>query len=77
VVSARGARVGEAATAGVVDAAAPLVADGDLVVAALALRACASLLGRQPASAPAVAAHVLPQALALVQSPLLQARPRG
>ena len=74
VVAARGARVSAGAVDGVVEAAAPLVGDGDLVVAALALQACSRLLERQPASARAVTARVLPQALALAQSPLLQAR---
>lgn len=74
VVAARGARVSAAAVGGIVDAAAPLVSDGDLVVSALALHACVGLLARQSASAPAVTAHVLPRAIALAQSPLLQAR---
>ena len=75
VVAARGAGVSAAAVDGVVEAAAPLVSDSDLVVAALALQACSRLLERQPASARAVAARVLPQAIALAQSALLQARP--
>lgn len=74
VVAARGARVSAEAVGGIVDAAAPLVSDGDLVVSALALHACVGLLARRAASARAVTAHVLPRAIALAQSPLLQAR---
>ncbi|KAK9835209.1 hypothetical protein WJX81_005880 [Elliptochloris bilobata] len=72
VVAARGARMSAGAVDSMVEAAAPLVSDGDLAVSALALHACSRLLERQPASARAVTARVLPQAIALAQSPLLQ-----
>ena len=49
-----------------------LVSDTDLLLAAMALGACTTLLLQQPSSAGAVASAVLPSALRLVQSQLLQ-----
>ncbi|CAI5988630.1 unnamed protein product [Closterium sp. NIES-64] len=54
---------------------APLISDSDLALAALALQLCCSVTRQAPpgsAAAAAVASKVLPQALALVRSPLLQ-----
>ncbi|CAI7780752.1 unnamed protein product, partial [Closterium sp. NIES-54] len=54
---------------------APLISDSDLALAALALQLCCSVTRQAPpgsAAAAAVSSKVLPQALALVRSPLLQ-----
>ena len=50
-----------------------LVSDPDLLLAAMALGACTTLLLQQPSSAGAEASAVFPSALGLVQSQLLQA----
>jgi hypothetical protein len=57
--------------------AASLVNDGDLLVTALSLRFATAALAQQPACAPAVCERVLPQAIALVKSPLLQGEGQG
>ena len=53
---------------------AVLVADTDLLLAAMALGTCTTLLLQQPSCAGSVASSVLPSALRLVQSQLLQVR---
>ncbi|KAF8067210.1 CAND1 [Scenedesmus sp. PABB004] len=66
-----GALAPDAAEA-VVGEAAGLVSDSDLSLAALSLKLCVTLLQAQPGVAAEVAGKVLPAALALVRSPLLQ-----
>lgn len=56
----------------VVDEAVGLISDADLVVAAMSLRLCATLLSQQPSIAPTISASALPPAMALLQSQLLQ-----
>ena len=51
-----------------------LVSDTDLLLAAMALGTCTTLVLQQPSCAGAVTAAVLPGALRLVQSQLLQVR---
>ena len=54
------------------DEAAALVNEGDLLVTALSLNFATTALREQPACAATVVERVLPQAIALVKSPLLQ-----
>eukprot|EP00899_Mesostigma_viride_P020190 jgi/Mesvir1/28172/Mv04732-RA.1 len=51
---------------------AALISDADLHVASLGLRLCCTLLEKRPSSAPAINGKVLPQALGMLGSPLLQ-----
>eukprot|EP00192_Tetraselmis_astigmatica_P000226 CAMPEP_0117662728 /NCGR_PEP_ID=MMETSP0804-20121206/8205_1 /TAXON_ID=1074897 /ORGANISM="Tetraselmis astigmatica, Strain CCMP880" /LENGTH=1235 /DNA_ID=CAMNT_0005469641 /DNA_START=95 /DNA_END=3802 /DNA_ORIENTATION=- len=55
-----------------VEAAANLVDDGDLHLAALGLKLCWTLTASQPAVASTVCGKALPKAMDLVKSPLLQ-----
>lgn len=57
--------------------ASSLVNEGDLLVTALSLGFATTALREQPGCAPTVVDKVLPQALALVKSPLLQGALRG
>ena len=50
----------------------PLLSDGDLLIAALSLNFCGSLVRAQPQEAQAAVERVLPPTLALTKSPLLQ-----
>ena len=54
------------------DAAASIISETDLVLTGLALRFCTTLLRQQRTLAPHVIRRVLPPALALVKSPMLQ-----
>jgi cullin-associated NEDD8-dissociated protein 1 len=56
--------------------AAALITDTDLSLAALSLKLCGTLCKSQPSAAQQVVDAVLPAALALVRSPLLQVRAR-
>ncbi|KAK9816878.1 hypothetical protein WJX72_006469 [[Myrmecia] bisecta] len=60
------------AVSGAVDEAGGLVSDSDLMLAALSLRFSCTVLEKQRGSAAAVMGRVLPQAITLVKSPLLQ-----
>ena len=55
-----------------VEEVAPLVNDTDLLIAALSLTLCTALLQRQPHQNGLVTDRVLPPAMALSKSPLLQ-----
>ena len=57
-----------------VEEVAPLVNDTDLLIAALSLTLCTTLLQRQPQQSPLVTDRVLPPAMTLSKSPLLQVR---
>lgn len=57
-----------------VEEVAPLVNDTDLLIAALSLTLCTTLLQRQPQQSPLVTDRVLPPAMALSKSPLLQVK---
>lgn len=57
-----------------VEEVAPLVNDTDLLIAALSLTLCTTLLQRQPQQSSLVTDRVLPPAMALSKSPLLQVR---
>ncbi|GJP34416.1 hypothetical protein CLOM_g18863 [Closterium sp. NIES-68] len=75
ILSAYGADITDSARDALLTELAPLISDSDLALAALALQLCCSVTKQAPpasAAAAAVAAKVLPQALALVRSPLLQ-----
>lgn len=56
----------------VLEELAPLIVDSDLHLSHLSLRAAISVLKQCPNSGPAIKAHVLPNALVLSTSPLLQ-----
>ena len=55
-----------------VEEVAPLVNDTDLLIAALSLALCTTLLQRQPQQSSLVTDRVLPPAMTLSKSPLLQ-----
>ncbi|KAI3438733.1 hypothetical protein D9Q98_001153 [Chlorella vulgaris] len=72
IVSKDGSRVEAGVLQSALEEASALVNDGDLLVTALSLSFATAALREQPACAPAVVNRVLPQAIALVKSPLLQ-----
>ena len=57
------------------DAAASIVSESDLVLTGLALRFCTTLLRQQRTLGPHVTQRVLPPALTLLRSPLMQVWP--
>ncbi|GAX78344.1 hypothetical protein CEUSTIGMA_g5786.t1 [Chlamydomonas eustigma] len=60
-----------------VDECVPIVADSELPLASLSLRFLVAVLEKQPSVASTVAEKVLPQAITLVKSPLLQGSALG
>ncbi len=62
----------EAAALQAMDAAAAIIFETDLVLTGLALRFCTTLLKQQRNLGPHVTQRILPQALTLIQSPMLQ-----
>lgn len=72
IVRKDGSRVDPAVLQSALEEAASLVNEGDLLVTALSLGFATTALREQPACADTVVDKVLPQALALVKSPLLQ-----
>ncbi|KAL4425586.1 hypothetical protein ABPG75_009602 [Micractinium tetrahymenae] len=72
IVSKDGSRVDPAVLQSALEEASSLVNEGDLLVTALSLGFATTALREQPASAATVVDKVLPQAIALVKSPLLQ-----
>ena len=77
LVSKYSAQLPSTAINALVEEAAALVTDGDLSVAAHSLSLCCTLLKHYAASAVAIADRVLPQALGLVKSALLQVGARA
>ena len=57
------------------EAASAIISETDLVQTALALRFCTTLLRQQRTLGPQVTQRVLPQALTLIKSPMLQVFP--
>ena len=57
------------------EAASTIISETDLVLTALALRFCTTLLRQQRTLGPQVTQRVLPQALTLIKSPMLQVGP--
>eukprot|EP00195_Chlamydomonas_chlamydogama_P007020 CAMPEP_0202892974 /NCGR_PEP_ID=MMETSP1392-20130828/2632_1 /ASSEMBLY_ACC=CAM_ASM_000868 /TAXON_ID=225041 /ORGANISM="Chlamydomonas chlamydogama, Strain SAG 11-48b" /LENGTH=1235 /DNA_ID=CAMNT_0049577131 /DNA_START=157 /DNA_END=3864 /DNA_ORIENTATION=- len=72
VTSKYGSRYEAAAATQYVEEVALMVSDADLPLAALALRFLVTLLAKQPGLAPTIVQKVLPGAMQLVRSPLLQ-----
>ena len=75
LVTKHGGEVPGALLSRVVEELVGLISDADLVVAAMSLRLCATLLMQQPSCAPTISASALPPAMALLQSQLLQVCP--
>lgn len=72
IASKDGSKVDPAVLQSALEEAASLVNEGDLLVTALSLGFATTALREQPACAATVCSKVLPQAIALVKSPLLQ-----
>lgn len=72
LVAKYGSSLDPASTSGTVAEASSLINDSDLSIAALSLKLAVTLLERQPGAAQEVVDKVLPAALQLVRSPLLQ-----
>ncbi|PSC76088.1 cullin-associated NEDD8-dissociated 1 isoform B [Micractinium conductrix] len=72
IVTKDGSRVEDAVLMLALEEAAALVNEGDLLVTALSLGFATTALREQPTCAATVCDKVLPQAIALVKSPLLQ-----
>ncbi|KAK9861770.1 hypothetical protein WJX84_007141 [Apatococcus fuscideae] len=71
LVARHGARKEQAAVQAM-EAVSPIISETDLVLTALALRFCTTLLRQQRTLGPHVTQRILPQALALIKSPMLQ-----
>ena len=74
LVTKHGGEVPQQLLRRIVEEVVLLISDTDLVVAAMSLRLCATLLTQQPSSAASISASALPPAMALLQSQLIQAR---
>jgi hypothetical protein len=72
VMSRQGAAASSASVTAAVDEVVALVSDVDLLTTPLALHFCLTVLPQQPQNAAQITAKVLPAALRLVKSPLLQ-----
>lgn len=67
-----GDKVDDKAVRAVVEETSALVSDVDLMITAQSLNLCCALLEVRPACAQTMAQRILPQAMLLVKSPLLQ-----
>ena len=74
LMAAHGSNMQPSSVQSAVEEVAPLVNDTDLLIAALSLTLCTTLLQRQPQQSPLVTDRVLPPAMTLSKSPLLQVR---
>ena len=74
LIAAHGSNMQPSSVQSAVEEVAPLVNDTDLLIAALSLTLCTTLLQRQPQQSPLVTDRVLPPAMTLSKSPLLQVR---
>ena len=72
LTSRHGSAVSPTTLAAALQEVVPLLSDGDLLIAALSLNFCGSLVRAQPREAQAAVERVLPSTLALTKSPLLQ-----
>jgi len=72
LIAGHGSNIQPGTMKAAVDEVAPLVNDTDLLIAALSLTFCTTLLQRQPQQSALVTDRVLPPAMALSKSPLLQ-----
>ena len=72
LTSRHGSAVSPMTLAAALQEVVPLLSDGDLLIAALSLNFCGSLVRAQPQEAQAAVERVLPPTLALTKSPLLQ-----
>ena len=79
LVAKYGGELDQGLLQGLLEELALLVSDSDLLLTAMALSTCTTLLLQQPGCAGAVSSAVMPPALRLVQSQLLQVccRPLG
>lgn len=75
LTSRHGSAVSPTTLAAALQEVVPLLSDGDLLIAALSLNFCGSLVRAQPHEAQAAVERVLPPTLALTKSPLLQVGP--
>ncbi|DBB08467.1 hypothetical protein WJX82_000009 [Trebouxia sp. C0006] len=72
LIAGHGSNIQPGTLKAAVDEVAPLVNDTDLLIAALSLTFCTTLLQRQPQQSALVTDRVLPAAMTLSKSPLLQ-----
>lgn len=72
LIAGHGSNIQPGTLKAAVDEVAPLVNDTDLLIAALSLTFCTTLLQRQPQQSGLVTDRVLPAAMTLSKSPLLQ-----
>jgi hypothetical protein len=72
LIAGHGSNIQPGTLKAAVDEVAPLVNDTDLLIAALSLTFCTTLLQRQPQQSALVTDRVLPAAMILSKSPLLQ-----
>ncbi|KAL3163066.1 hypothetical protein ABBQ32_009489 [Trebouxia sp. C0010 RCD-2024] len=72
LIASHGSSMQPSSLQAAVEEVAPLVNDTDLLIAALSLTLCTTLLQRQPQQSSLVTDRVLPPAMALSKSPLLQ-----
>ncbi len=72
LIAGHGSNIQPGTMKAAVDEVAPLVNDTDLLIAALSLTFCTTLLQRQPQQSGLVTDRVLPAAMILSKSPLLQ-----
>ena len=72
LIAAHGGNVEPGIVKATVEEMSPLVNDTDLLIAALSLTFCTTLLQRQPQQSVLVTDRVLPPAMTLSKSPLLQ-----
>ncbi|KAK9803499.1 hypothetical protein WJX73_009717 [Symbiochloris irregularis] len=72
LMTRHGDAAGQQQVQGLVEEVVALISDADLVVAAMSLHLCCTLLQRHPACASDLSASALPPSMALLQSQLLQ-----
>lgn len=72
LIAGHGANIQSSTMKATIEEVSPLVNDTDLLIAALSLTFCTTLLQRQPQQSTLVTDRVLPPAMALSKSPLLQ-----
>ena len=72
LIAGHGANIQASTMKATIEEVSPLVNDTDLLIAALSLTFCTTLLQRQPQQSTLVTDRVLPPAMALSKSPLLQ-----